>query len=209
MKLENRYAQFAVYAALIALNFFIFLVLYRALDDKPAAPEAKSGSLEEREPDESMLEQVRHRIFGDSKPVKGNISATPVGVTAASDAPKFARTSFFFQAPYIGSIALPETWEGRYATKESGQSINFLYALPGEAGYPIFGISLVTKKEWDELKAGKTERLALKELSEHVFTVQLYDADIADQTRSLEFAKMREEAKAAWNSFRSYKQPLN
>jgi hypothetical protein len=209
MRSGNRYAKFAAYIVLIALNLLSFYALFRAMQDDRSLPEGSAAGAVESQPEEGILRRLRQRFAASGKPVKDATSAVPAGSSTAPDVPKFSRTSFFFQTPYIGSIAVPETWEGKYATKESGQSIDFLYALPGEAGYPIFNISLMTRKEWDKLKTGKTELRVLKELPDQIFATKLYEADIADKSRAQEFSKMREEAKAVWNSFRSYAQPIN
>lgn len=162
--------------------------------------------------EQNALERLRERFFPDrAKQAEAARVSKKIAEAEAVIAtrPKFSRTSFFFKSPYIGSIALPERWEGKYATRESEQSIDFMYVLPGEAGYPIFNISLVAKKDWEKNKASDSEVKALKELPDQVFTVKLFSTEIAGKLRVEEYARMREEAKVAWNSFKSYEQPKN
>lgn len=206
MKLQSKRAKFAVYSALIALNILSFYAFYMALqDDRQPSAELQGASLEEKSA-QGAFTRLRRQIFGSKESFEGTSAIKPAKLSTPPDQPKFSRTSFFFQAPYIGSIAIPETWEGKYVTKESGQSIDFLYALPGDAGTPIFTIKLLTKAEWKKAEPAYAGFQVVKELPEHVFVARISNAVINDKAKAQEYLKMANEAKAAWSSFRSYDQ---
>jgi len=207
--LENKYVQALAYILLIMLNALSFYALYQVSQHERMISGGQGATGAEKAAEQSIFSRISQRFFSDKQAADEEAKVIAAKLSAAPKEPKFSRTSFLFQTPYIGSLAIPESWEGKYATRESGQSIDFLYALPGEAGTPIFTITLLAKKEWEKQKPAKPELQVIKELPEHVFVAKLHNTVIADQRRAEEYQRMTNEAKASWNSFRSYAQPKN
>ncbi len=191
------------------LNVLSFYALYQVSQHERMISGSQGAAGTEKAAEQGIFSRISHRLFSNEQAADEEARVVAAKLAAAPKEPKFSRISFLFQTPYIGSLAIPESWEGKYATRETGQSIDFLYALPGEAGTPIFTVTLLSKKEWEKQKPAKPELQAIKELPEHVFVVKLHNAVIADKQRAEEYLRMTNEAKVSWNSFRSYVQPKN
>ncbi|NTW22419.1 hypothetical protein HGA34_02615 [Candidatus Falkowbacteria bacterium] len=209
MMLENKYARVAAYVVLVILNLMSFLALYQVSQDDRLPPAEQEVVTEEGSAGQGVISRISRQFFGFGQPSDEKTGAGAAQLSTVPNEPKFSRTSFFFQAPYIGSLAIPESWEGKYATKETGQSIDFLYVLPGEPGIPIFTVDLLTKKDWEKFKAANQGAQVIKDLPEHVFVARIRNATTTDQDRVKEYIRMTGEAKASWNSFRSHLQPKN
>lgn len=119
---------------------------------------------------------------------------------------KFSRITFFYTAPYLGSVAIPESWEKKYRVAEKNNTIDFYYTPSAEDEYPLFQIGILSREEWEkkQMKPDRAEMLAM--VSNFVFFNQIYSVKIENQVRQADYDGMQKQLKSIFNSFKSYKQ---
>jgi hypothetical protein len=119
---------------------------------------------------------------------------------------KFSRVTFFYTAPYLASIAIPEAWEKKYRTAEENNSIDFYYAPTAAEDYPLFQISILSRDEWEKKQGENNNFQVIKMVSNFVFFYQIYDTRIDNPVKAEDFDEMKNQVKSVINSFKTYKQ---
>jgi hypothetical protein len=119
---------------------------------------------------------------------------------------KFSRITFFYTAPYLGSIAIPEAWEKKYRVAEENNLIDFYYAPTPEEEYPLFQIGILSRDEWEKKQATEKNLETLNVVSNFVFFYQSYAAEINNPVKEMDYLGMQKQVKSILNSFKSYKQ---
>jgi len=119
---------------------------------------------------------------------------------------KFSRITFFHTASMIGSLAMPEVWEGKYRVKEDGNKVSFLYIVNPNKISPIFSIKFYKKNEWENLQ-GKKDKLEkeIKIKDDLVFVYILYSNNVYIDKEAIEFKEMLAQVKNIIGSFKSFK----
>jgi len=127
-------------------------------------------------------------------------------VTNQQKSSKFSRITFFNTMSMIGSLSIPEIWEGKYRVKEDGNKVSFLYIVNPDNVSPIFSIKFYEKNEWKDLqkKEKKFER-EIKTKDDLVFVYILYPNNIYTGKEAIEFQEMSNQVKKIIESFKSFK----
>lgn len=73
--------------------------------------------------------------------------------------PRYNRITFFLKGPVMASLALPATWEGKYATVETGREI-ILYCGNIASSSRLLSIAMISQDESGPLKNGDWKLLA-------------------------------------------------
>lgn len=119
---------------------------------------------------------------------------------------KFSRVTFFYTAPYLGSVAVPEAWEKKYRSSEKNNFIDFYYAPTATEEYPLFQIGILSRDEWEKKQTEKNNYQALTMVSNFVFFYQIYSVEIKNPVKNDDYDGMQKQVKSILASFKSYKQ---
>lgn len=122
------------------------------------------------------------------------------------EAEKFSRVTFFYTAPYLGSVAIPAAWEKKYRVAEENNTVDFYYTPGADEEYPLFGIGILSRDEWEKKQAASNNIQVLAMVSNFVFFDQIYSAKINNPVKQADYDGMQKQVKSIIGSFKSYKQ---
>lgn len=114
----------------------------------------------------------------------------------------YSRISFFHTQEVSGSLAIPESWEGKYRMKELGRQVNFFYIGEPENEQLLFIIKLYNEEEWEKEKlktSGMAEKIGQK--NGYVFTYVINSMQISS-TLNQEYKTMGREVEKIMNSIK-------
>lgn len=119
---------------------------------------------------------------------------------------KFSRVTFFYTAPYLGSVAIPAIWEKKYRTEEKNNTIDFFYTPMAGEEYPLFQIGILSREEWEKKRLESDKLAVLAIVSNFVFFDQIYTIKINNPVKQEDYNGMQKQVKSVLDSFKSYKQ---
>ncbi len=115
--------------------------------------------------------------------------------------PKFLRLSFFFGAPYRGSISVPAEWNGRYRAEEVNRVFDIVYATSTGITNKLLSVLLLNNSEWlDMSKQG--EYKVLEKKSDLIFVYREYSSNLLSKGEASEYKKMQESISDVIKSFK-------
>jgi hypothetical protein len=122
------------------------------------------------------------------------------------EAEKFSRVTFFYTAPYLGSVAIPAAWEKKYRVAEENNTVDFYYTPGAEEEYLLFRISILSREEWEKKQAESNNFQVLAIVSNFVFFNKIYAEKINNPVKQTDYDGMQKQVKSVLDSFKSYKQ---
>lgn len=69
---------------------------------------------------------------------------------AAAKPESYSRATFFFTQPLKGSLAVPESWEGRYRLADAGDTVVFSYIAHPVITAELFSIKIYPAETWEQ-----------------------------------------------------------
>jgi hypothetical protein len=118
----------------------------------------------------------------------------------------YSRISFFLRSPINGSLAIPESWEGKYRTKEEGNQINLDFVNDPKLETNIFYVKFYTLKEWNDIaKNGHTKERELQRKDEMVYVYHITETNPYQGDNQTYFKNMTTEASNIILSLRLFK----
>jgi hypothetical protein len=119
--------------------------------------------------------------------------------------PKSSNVSFFLSSPYRASLAVPESWHGKFRAEDSDREFDLVYASSSGQTADILSIYLFNDDEW--LKHKKQGSYAvLEELPGFVFAYREFGGAGLPKNEAEEYMKMKEKLPDIIKSFRSHRQ---
>ncbi len=113
----------------------------------------------------------------------------------------YSRITFFHQLPIKASLAIPETWEGKYRVEEKNEEVRFYYIGDIKNQQLLFRILAFKQTEWDNFKHKNNFR-KIKEREGYVFVWQKNNKKISN---SEEYFDMMSSLEDIIGSFRDFK----
>ena len=144
-------------------------------------------------------------IFIDNKIKKENgayLKNLPPAEETIRRSGNTSRVTFFHSLPAIGSLAIPEEWEGKYRTKEEGNIVTFYYIGEPEKISPIFLVEIYSEQEWKDLKYKNKE--IIKFLNNKVYVYSLNIDNPHTGRKAEEFQEMQKEVRKIIESFKVF-----
>jgi hypothetical protein len=118
----------------------------------------------------------------------------------------YSRITFFLRSPVVGSLAIPEYWEGKYRTKEEGNQINLNYADNPNLEANIFYIKYYVQQEWEDVaRAGKTKEKELQRKDGFVYVYYIAAENPYKDRDQTNFKNMTAEASQIIQSLKLFK----
>lgn len=115
----------------------------------------------------------------------------------------FSRVTFFHTQAVKGSLAMPETWEGRYRVVDGGNTVTFMYIVNPEKISPLFSIRNMKKSDW-EVEANKNGSL-INETDGYVFIYEQAKENPYTDSNKEGFTEMQKQADEIVKSFKAFK----
>ncbi len=114
----------------------------------------------------------------------------------------YSRVTFFHHFPVKASLAIPETWEGKYRLEEKGNEVLFYYIGDINNPKPLFKILAFKEEDWNNFEH-KSEFKKIK--SRQPGYVFAWQKQIDKISNSSEYFDMIEDINDIINSFRDFK----
>lgn len=90
------------------------------------------------------------RFFGKQADVPPVVESKGTEKNAEAKIESFSRATFFFTQPLKGSLAMPESWEGRYRMTDAGDTVIFSYIGHPRITAELFSVRIYPKNVWDQ-----------------------------------------------------------
>jgi hypothetical protein len=137
-------------------------------------------------------------IFSPKKELKNTKSNEMVG-KEVSLPPKFSRITFFHKTKPICSLAIPESWEGKYRLQDSGDEAHFLYIQ--ELNNPEL---FYVKKYQKNTKMNEIGERLILENENNFYTASLSTQNVDKFVNKLEFEKILKDLDEVLRSFKCF-----
>ncbi len=147
-----------------------------------------------------------HDLSGEGRQIiadKNNISNSKE--VAADPFLRMSRLTFFLKNKIKGSLAVPEIWEGKFRTRETGNEFLLLYIGNPEQESPIISFKTYPQAEWDKIKPEAIEEVELEVASDQVFTYKIFQENISTGAKSQEFNLMLGQLSKIIETFKTIK----
>ncbi len=154
-----------------------------------------------------LLVSIIILIFYDNKINKENIESlrnSPVVEEVIQRSGNTSRVTFFHSLPNIGSLAIPEEWEGKYRIKEEGNIAIFYYIGEPEKILPIFSVETYSKQEWEDKKNKNKNKEIIKSQDDNMYVYSLNNNYPQAGEKAKEFQEMQKEIPKILESFKVF-----
>lgn len=143
-------------------------------------------------------------IFSDNKIKKENgeslINSPEVEETIIRSG-NTSRVTFFHSLPKIGSLAIPEEWEGKYRIKEEGNITTFYYIGEPEKATLIFSIEVYPEQEWEN---NNKDKEIIKSLDGNIYVYSMNNNYPQAGDKVKEFQEMQKEIPKILKTFKVF-----
>jgi hypothetical protein len=145
-------------------------------------------------------------VIANNRLKKENTLATKnsqVIETKASRSGNTSRVTFFHTRPSIGSLAIPEEWEGKYRVKEEGNTVIFYYIGQPDNITPIFSLTVYSETAWTGQKNNNQKLIKSQDGSVYVYDLNADSRPAGDKVK--EFLEMQQDIEKIIESFKIFK----